>query len=192
MKLHDYKYCALTLLAGIFSVLWDANEPRAGAETYAAKVVEAAEQGSPEAQCELGQMHHEGIGASQDDQEAMRWYRKSAAQGNANAQLNLGFMYDQGNGVPQDSKQALFWYGKAAEQGTPEAQFRLGEIFAGGLGVLQNEVVAYAWYSLAATQGADKAIKRRDSLAEQLTPERLSQAKTLAAALQAEIDSKKK
>ena len=38
-------------------------------------------------------MYGGGIGVTQDDQEAVKWYRLAAAQGHAEAQDNLGAMY---------------------------------------------------------------------------------------------------
>ena len=62
----------------------------------------AAEQGHARAQNHLGWMYDEGIGVSQDDQEAVSWYGKAAKQGLATAQNNLGVMYTEGRGVSQD------------------------------------------------------------------------------------------
>ena len=51
-----------------------------------------AEQGHAGAQTMLGSMYGEGQGVPQDDQEALKWYRKAAEQGHAGAQVNLGVM----------------------------------------------------------------------------------------------------
>ena len=37
-------------------------------------------------------------GVLEDDQEAVKWYRKAAEQGNASAQFNLADMYANGKG----------------------------------------------------------------------------------------------
>jgi uncharacterized protein len=39
-----------------------------------------------------------GRGVSQDDAEAVKWYRKAAEQGYPAAQFNLGEMHRQGRG----------------------------------------------------------------------------------------------
>ena len=59
---------------------------------------------------------------SEDDAEAVRWYRKAAEQGLADAQLWLGFMYADGRGVPEDSVQAYAWFNIAAAQGDDSAE----------------------------------------------------------------------
>ncbi len=49
-----------------------------------------AELGDAKAQYNLGQMYRKGQGVSQDDKQAVKWYRKAAEQGFAAAQGNLG------------------------------------------------------------------------------------------------------
>src|ERR1700687_4409871 len=48
------------------------------------------ERGDDEAQYLLGQMYLNGLGVTQDEAEAARWYRKSAELGHPEAQLALG------------------------------------------------------------------------------------------------------
>lgn len=67
-------------------------------------------------------MYEKGQGVSQDDKQAVVWYRKSAEQGNQFAQYILAIMYIKGKGVAQDYKQAAIWFRKAAEQGYVEAR----------------------------------------------------------------------
>jgi TPR repeat protein len=76
-----------------------------------------AEQGSANAQTELGFMYEYGQGVAEDYAEAAKWYRKAADQGNASAQHNLGLMYAQGQGVALDYPEAMKWFRKAADQG---------------------------------------------------------------------------
>jgi TPR repeat protein len=52
-----------------------------------------AEQGSTGAQYNLGSMYANGKGVTQNNNEAMKWYRLAAAQGDTSAALNLGLMY---------------------------------------------------------------------------------------------------
>jgi uncharacterized protein len=60
-------------------------------------------------------------GVSQDNTEALSWYRLAADQGYAAAQFDLGMMYATGEGVPQDYVAAASWYRLAAEQGDSRA-----------------------------------------------------------------------
>ena len=79
---------------------------------------EAAKQGLPDAQFNLGNMYENGQGVKQDYSKAREWYEKAAKQGHARAQNNLGFMYYHGQSVKQDYTKAKEWYEKAVKQET--------------------------------------------------------------------------
>lgn len=67
-------------------------------------------------QFSLGVMYAQGRGVSENDFEAVRWYRKAAEQGDAGdagAQANLGSMYAMGDGVPKDMLMAYVWWSLA-------------------------------------------------------------------------------
>src|SRR5208283_4132294 len=61
-----------------------------------------AESGDAVSQINLGKMYENGQGVSQDQTEAVKWYRKAAVQGDDVAQFNLGIMYDNGYGATKD------------------------------------------------------------------------------------------
>jgi TPR repeat protein len=147
----------------------------------------AADQGDADAQYNLGVMYDYGHGVPQDYAEAMKWYLRAADQGDADAQHRVGVHYDKGTGVPQDYAEAVKWYRRAADQGDARAQNNLGDMYAAGTGVPQDYVQAYKWYSLAASRYAasetelrDAAIKNRDSVASNMTPQQIVQAQKLA------------
>jgi len=83
----------------------------------------SAKQGDADAQYNLGIMYERGQGATQDDAEAVKWYRKAAEQGHARAQGLLGLMYHQGLGVPQDYLQAHMWYNLSASRSPLDETF---------------------------------------------------------------------
>lgn len=85
-----------------------------------------ADPGNAAAQNKLGFNYANGLGVQQDDDEAVKWFRKSAEQEIAEAQYNLGVMYDHGRGVVQSYREAVRWYRKSAEQGFASAQYNLG------------------------------------------------------------------
>ena len=87
------------------------------------------------------------------NEEAVKWYRKSAEQGNVFGQYNLGRCYDRGAGVMKDDAEAMKWYFKSAEQGLPLAQCMLGGKFASGEGVGKDLEVSASWYRTAAEEG---------------------------------------
>jgi TPR repeat protein len=86
----------------------------------------AAEGGDKVAQFSLACCYAGGTkGLSQNYEEAVKWYRKSADQGYDKAQNNLGHCYEQGHGVPQNYAEAKKWYQKAADQGNSRAKNNL-------------------------------------------------------------------
>jgi TPR repeat protein len=83
-----------------------------------------AEQGSPQAQFNVGLLHAKGRGVAQDATEAARWYRLAAEQGLAQAQYNLAALYEQGRGVPRDPLLSYAWFRLAAQQKFADARKR--------------------------------------------------------------------
>ena len=67
-----------------------------------------AEQGDAEAQCVLGNLYQLGLGVENDNEQAIRWYRRSAERGYGVAANNLAGM------LPSE---ADYWRRKAGEQG---------------------------------------------------------------------------
>jgi uncharacterized protein len=137
----------------------------------------AADQGNADAQYNLGILNdkaHRYV-------EAVNWYIKAADQGLDDAQYNLGILYENGHGVPRDYAEAAKWYSLAANQRVADAQYRLGILYANGYGVPQNYVQAFIWLSLSAAQDNNGAAARvRDTVAERMTPEQISEAQKLA------------
>jgi TPR repeat protein len=76
-----------------------------------------AEAGDARSQTNLGLMYSKGYGVSQDDAEAVKWYRLAADQGQPVAQNNLGAMYVNGDGGPKDIILGMVWLMIAAENG---------------------------------------------------------------------------
>ena len=93
-----------------------------------------------------------GKASTEDDKEAVRWYRKAAEQGHKQAQDSLGTMYQNGDGVEKNYAEAMSWYRKAAEQGYANAQNNLGERYQYGTGVERDYATAIQWYRKAAEQ----------------------------------------
>lgn len=81
-----------------------------------------AEQGDPKAQLMLAEMYFDGLGVSQDNNEAVRWTRKAAEQGFDSAQHYLGRMYSEGIALPRDSIQGYAWFNIAARSGNSTAR----------------------------------------------------------------------
>jgi hypothetical protein len=119
-----------------------------------------AEQGDPQAQCDIGQY----LLDENDDAKAVFWFRKAADQGFADGLAALARLYLYGTGVPQDVAEGVAWVRKAAEQGDDGCQIWLGEIYEEGRGVAQDYVQAEQWYRRAADQGHQRAARLLRSL----------------------------
>ena len=121
----------------------------------------AAERGSTESACRLGDMYAEGRrGVKKNNTEAVKWYTKAvkwytedAEKGFTDAMKSLGDMYAEGKGVVKDAKTSVKWYTKAAEQGFTDAMKSLGVMYAKGRGVAKDAKTSVKWYTKAAEQG---------------------------------------
>ena len=98
-----------------------------------------AEAGDAMAQVQYAQMLQIGQGVEKNEDEALKWFQKSADAGNSYAQANMGVFCQTGRcGVTKDFKKAAEWYGKAAEQGNAHAQLYLAGLYKNGEGVEKN------------------------------------------------------
>ena len=72
---------------------------------------------------------------------------------------------------------------QAAGQGDAEAQLEMGILYEFGYHMPKNNVTAFAWYLRSAEQGNALAVKRRDQLKSQMTPEEIDAADKISAEL---------
>ena len=70
-------------------------------------------------------MYRQGLGVTQNDRQAVEWFRKAADQGMDEAQLYLGSMYALGIGVRKDEARAIELWKLAAQQGNALARIQL-------------------------------------------------------------------
>jgi TPR repeat protein len=78
--------------------------------------------GDPQAMTEIGVLYQNGIGVTQDFNQAMKWYKPAADAGNADAMYLIGYCYEGGWGVDKDIPTAIDWYRKAVAAGSTDAQ----------------------------------------------------------------------
>jgi uncharacterized protein len=122
-----------------------------------------------------------GKGVTQDDAEALKWFRNAGDQSSAVAQFDVGLMYAEGKGVRQDDAEALKSFRKGAEKGSAAAQRDLGLLYYHGRGVPQDLEQAYAWLFVANAQGLPEAAGDLDLAKKSLTPPALGRARKLSA-----------
>lgn len=104
----------------------------------------AAEAGYAPAQAWLGDI----LDKSEEDEEAVSWFRKAAAQGDAHGEYGLGQMYAKGEGVKQDFEQARLYIGRAAGKDYLPAVVLMREMFKNGtMGMPPDPVKAAQWES---------------------------------------------
>jgi len=152
--------CALTGLLCLLSAAATGDSLKAGLSAlkrghYATAMrawLPLAEQGSAQAQNNLGHLYEEGFGVAQDYTQAMSWYKKATHQGLAEAQHNVGMLYYQGYGVRQNYRSARKWFNLAAQQNLAEAQYMLGLAYYLGRGINQDNRLARQWFFKSAKQ----------------------------------------
>ena len=135
------------------------------------KTKQAAKQGDPASQFQIGTAYDSGRGETRDFKEAAKWYRAAAEQGHAEAQNSLGSLYQAGEGVPKNYEMAKMWYEKAASQGNAMAKNNLAYMYDLGLGVPASPKVAAQLYNEAAEQGELTAMMNLGILLTQGKPE---------------------
>lgn len=87
-----------------------------------------AEAGDAVAQNSLGALYDHGLGVTEDNAEAARWYEMAAQQGMPLAMRNLGNQYATGHGVTYDINLAQQWYEKAAALGDQQSAALLAHL----------------------------------------------------------------
>ena len=70
----------------------------------------SAEQGSIEAQYNLGLAYRFGIGVDQNFTQSLKWYKQSASKGHSGAQYNLNLLFEEGLATRKDISDAIKWY----------------------------------------------------------------------------------
>jgi localization factor PodJL len=134
-----------------------ASAPEAESETIvggsAASIEEAAGQGDPAAQYELGEILLE----RGETAEAVSMIQAAADQGVPAAEYRLGKLYEAGRGVGEDLRQARTLLERAAEAGHRNAMHSLGILYAEGRGAPQDFEMAARWFEEAALLGATDA-----------------------------------
>ncbi len=104
-------------------------------------IVELANRGDTEAECELGYRFDNGLDVEQDHREALRWYLKASGKGNADAFLAAAEIYYWGHGGSRDREKSQWFFLKACScfdrdykdgRKPGYSAFRIYEILYGG------------------------------------------------------------
>ena len=116
-----------------------------------ASLRQAAVNGDPIAQYEVGTRYAAGLGVAADLAQAAQWFSRAAARGLAAAQFRLAAMYERGQGTAADVEKARIWYQRAAEQGHVKAMHNLAVLSVNG--GRTDYSGAAKWFAEAAERG---------------------------------------
>lgn len=113
----------------------------------------AAANGDASAEFQVASRFADGKGVTQDFDEAIKWYTRSASRGFALSQYRLGTLYERGLGVDKDPHRARIWYERAAAHNNIKAMHNLAVLAAGSGGNQPDYTTAAKWFSEAADRG---------------------------------------
>lgn len=145
-----------------------------GRAFYAAKRYEesqeaflkSAELGDRQAMTHVGYNYRLGLGATQSDGEAFRWYEAAAELGEVAALHNLGVLYESGIGTAQSYEKAAALFQRAVDQDNADSHNALGALYELGHGVEQNYARAAELYLRGAELGVPEAMTNLGQLYE--------------------------
>jgi TPR repeat protein len=116
-----------------------------------------ANQNDAKACYNLGLMYHDGDGVTQNMDEAVKWYTKSADLNYREAQYMLASLVFR-RGIQSISyERAAQYYQQAAELGHVKSQLNLGMLFYRGDVIAQDLAASLKWLSLAASNNNSEA-----------------------------------
>jgi TPR repeat protein len=140
--------------AAILSVINSIQyNPRVSELNILERIRQAAKDGDPFAQFELGFSYDNGAWVEQDVQKAAEFYAKAAKQGHRTAEHNLLLQHISGQAKLHRPSVVFSKIKSIAEAGDCDAQNNLGLCFQFGYGTKQNYAQAMVWFRRAADSG---------------------------------------
>jgi|GEM_PF-3972497 len=127
---------------------------RKESKAKAAKVVDSAKRGDPEA------LYTMGVVAGMDrqhDKESAELYRQAAEKGHVKAQSALAMDYYYGVGVNKDYAEAAKWARLASDKGDATAMSILGLAYIYGKGLPKDPAEGIKWFKKSAELGEARA-----------------------------------
>ena len=114
-------------------------------------ILKLAEDGDILAQSELADMYLYGYGIEEDEEEGVKWLKKSAESGYWRSMDKLANCYSDGIGVSQDKLKAIDLYKRVYELGSGEAANKIGLIYNNQ----NNSEEAVGWFRKGFEKGYD-------------------------------------
>lgn len=130
--------------------LWGNDVIEADTQKAIRYLTMAAENGSAQAEADLGAIFYHGTLVKKDIPESLKWFRRAAEHGHSGAQYSLGTYYLKGERVAHNYAEAFRLFRLSAEQNFPEGQRALSICYRDGLGVEKDPKKAIEWLKKAA------------------------------------------
>ncbi len=135
-----------------------------------------AQRGEPKAQFYLGALYAQGVGVSQSDAEAFRWFLSAAEHGHSQARLVVGELYAIGRGVAKNNVDAYKWASAAATGASPaetrRSAQRLLDLLAGRMTGADIDEGKRLAQSIAPSSGQVAVNRPAETTTEEVTTER--------------------
>jgi len=141
---------------------------RADFRTALAVWLPLAQEGDPEAQTYVGEIHEKGMGTPASHELAAYWYQRAVEQNYSRAQINLGYLYESGLGVERDLTRALNLYRQAAGFTAAELEFVSPKI-AAQRKADSKKTEALQQTAILTSRALESATEEIDSLNEQIS-----------------------
>lgn len=116
------------------AVLYDEDASWAEQEEAVHTLERLWEEGLTVAAHQLGKCYRDGLGVIPDDEQAERWFLRSAQAGNDYSQYALGKLLQKQGRI----QEALRWYVQASAQSNQYANYRLGKLYLTGKDIPKN------------------------------------------------------
>jgi TPR repeat protein len=94
--------------------------------------LQAAAQGDPSAQFEMGKAYLDGTAVRKSPADAAAWLTAAAGNGHVGAALMLAKAHESGTGLPKDPVQAAQWWYRAGDLGDEAARAHFIELYMAG------------------------------------------------------------
>lgn len=134
----------------------------------------------PEAHYTIGRMYGSGV-LNGGSSKALGHFQQAANLGHAPAMYELGVAYYNGTSpVKKSPRLAVQWWRRASASGHIDSLYAFSLLYLSGSGVTKDPKTAFALINIAAAHGHNDAIRVRDELLVNLSPEVLRSAQDMS------------
>lgn len=139
--------------ASLFMALRLLDGPAPDIQSAYTYLLDAAEEGSWQAQYRLALVYLDGRLGRSDPATAVAWLTKAMAKGDSEVRFKLATLHEQGIGTPVNYANAGVLYELTLKNGHTGAAGRMAHLLAEGLGVDRNPPLAWAYATVGASRG---------------------------------------